>query len=330
MNPKNNSSSTASDEKLLELKKTVDIATELCDDKYDSDTPCQLWPKWAIYLLSLLVSYDEIVFTRATVAFLGYLCFGYDIGSHDLPINIKSALLLMAPSIKISKENYANGKKGAKFGKQGGRPKKETNKNPGGLEQGNPPGLGQENPGGLKQHNPILEEDEKQELETRTKKRQNDNICVDVVVNNMGTHESTHTDFLEVFFFRNCLNPVAEAKKFTDFYEGSKWTLPGGDVMSTDGQKLALAQRWDIKNDPCKRFSSDALDMWRSIYNVAPTEIKTSMLSNSIKLTKDKEVACVTAPANVCEWMGGSTELIRPMVKKWMGKLKLAYISLQN
>ena len=50
---------------------------------------------------------------------------------------------VMKPQIDANNERYENGKKGAEYGKRGGRPKKET---PMGIEEKTPMGLSAETP----------------------------------------------------------------------------------------------------------------------------------------------------------------------------------------
>ena len=134
--------------------------------------------------------------------------------------------ILIKPQIDANNVRYENGKKGAEYGKLGGRP----NKNPIGVNNKNPIGVNNKNPSGVSKKTPNVNENE------------NDNVNVNV-------NEADLTD--EDLFLYGIQNNVeltkAQREKLTHMYRDSNklidkvsnW-LPTAIKPQTDHYSLCL------------------------------------------------------------------------------------------
>ncbi len=97
--------------------------------------------------------------------------------------------------------------------------------------------------------------------------------------------------------------------------------------MATDQQRIALAQRWNIRDDSCDRFKPDDLAMWKELYDKAPDNIRTLMLSPSVEFHRNQNQALIGGPPMISDWIESNAEITRPIVRKWMQDREYVYIT---
>ncbi|MBR0531526.1 MAG: hypothetical protein IJJ96_02870 [Bacteroidales bacterium] len=251
-------------------------------------------------------------FGKAMYALFNYACYNKAISSFKLPRIIEATLNTFTPIIDANRRKRENAKKGAPYGKLGGRPK-------------NPSGVSLETPN-------VNETDTKNENET---------VLVNESVAEMENHLETghttnkaHTDslfFLFVFFFRNLLSPKKQAEKFVTHYTATGWRLGGGDYVATDEQRIALAMKWEVKDDKIGRFKEEDLAMWHSLYDIAPPGVKIKMLDSGTKFLKSEQGASITCHPDVTKWIEASKTATWPIIRRWMAPIaKLTYFPCSN
>lgn len=255
-------------------------------------------------------------FAQAMTALLSFAFYNADVKSFSLPRQLEAILETFTPVIETNRKKRKGGSKGADFGKKGGRPSRNADlKTPEGLSDGTPMGADEESPKAPPYN-----------VNGNEKVNVNENVSVNVTD---GNASSPHTDFefyIPVFFFRNARHPERQAKKFVEHYAPSNWKLTGGEYMATDQQRIALAQRWDIRDDSCDRFKPDDLAMWKELYDRAPDNIRTLMLSSSVKFLRNQDQALIGGPPMISDWIEANIEITRPIVRKWMQDRKYVYV----
>lgn len=115
-----------------------------------------------------------------------------------------------------------------------------------------------------------------------------DRIRIGYINNNiLNTHacacEEEKEVFYEYLFFKNVINPMAEAERFIAHNEAKQWTGKTGKVWSTTEQRMSLVSRWK----PCyqgERCSREFLSMWRKLYDsikMSAPEVASAMLDEN-------------------------------------------------
>ena len=255
-------------------------------------------------------------FAQAMIALLSFAFYNASVKSFNLPRPLEAILETFIPVIETNRKKRKGGNKGADFGKKGGRPSRNTDF---------------KTPEGLSDESPMVVDDKTPKVSPynvngNEKVNVNDTVSVNVTD---GGASSPHTNFefyIPIFFFRNVRHPEKQARKFVEHYSVSNWKLTGGEFMSTDEQRIALAQRWDIRDDSCDRFKSDDLVMWKELYDKAPYNIRTLMLSSSVEFHRNQDQALIGGPPMISDWIEGNAEITRPIVRKWMQDRKYAYV----
>lgn len=248
-------------------------------------------------------------FAKAMYALFNYACYNKAISSFKLPRKIEAIVNTFTPIIDSNRKKRQNGKKGASYGKLGGRPK-------------NPSGVIAQTPNGMN----TLNANDKE------------TVSVTETGGSDGSSENSsdqpHTDsffFLFVFFFRNLRNPRRQAEKFVTHYTATGWRLSGGDYVATDEARIALAKKWEVKDDTTGRFKDEDLAMWKSIYDIAPNEIKKQMLCDEIEIQKIEEKAYIKCPDEVQEWMEDNKSLTLEILRKWVHPCKgITYLPIEK
>ena len=87
--------------------------------------------------------------------------------------------------------------------------------------------------------------------------------------------------FLEIFFFRNFRNPLAEVDRFIAHYQANGWCRNGSTRPVKN--RAALARCWEPTDKDCQKFPVDFLAKWKCLYEVA----KTRNAQSAIKLLTD-------------------------------------------
>lgn len=251
-------------------------------------------------------------FAQAMIALLSYAFYNISVKSFHLPRQLEAILETFTPVIETNRKKRRGGSKGTEFGKKGGRPPQNADlKTPKGLSDRTPMGMDEESP----KASPY---------------NVNGNVYETVPVNvTDGGASSPHTNFefyIPIFFFKNARYPEIQAKKFVEHYAPSNWRLTGGEFMATDEQRIALAQRWNIRDDSCDRFKPDDLAMWKELYDKAPDNIRTLMLSSSVEFCRNAEQAIIGGPKMISNWIETNLDITRPIVRKWMQGRKYAYV----
>lgn len=255
-------------------------------------------------------------FAQAMIALLSFAFYNADVKSFSLPRQLEAILETFTPVIETNRKKRRGGSKGADFGKKGGRP---------------PQNADLKTPEGLSGENPMVADDKSPKaspcnVNGNVKGNVNETVSVNVTD---GGASSPHTNFefyIPVFFFRNAKHPEMQAKKFVEHYAPSNWKLTGGEYMATDQQRIALAQRWDIRDDSCDRFKPDDLAMWKELYKIAPLKIQTLMISPSVQLQRRDDNAIIFGPREISEWIEANLPTTEPIVRKWFQERKLSYV----
>ena len=74
------------------------------------------------------------------------------------------------------------------------------------------------------------------------------------------------------------------------------------------------------------RFKPDDLAMWKELYDRAPDNIRTLMLSSSVKFLRNQDQAIIGGPPMISDWIEANIEITRPIVRKWMQDRKYVYV----
>ena len=255
-------------------------------------------------------------FAQAMIALLSFAFYDTSVRSFNLSRQLEAILETFTPVIETNRKRRKGGSKGADFGKKGGRPSHNVvSKSPKGLSDRTPMVPDEESP----MASPYTVTD-------NVTVNVNETVSVNVTDEDMS---SPHTDcdfFIPIFFFRNARSPKHQAKKFVEHYAPSDWKLPGGEYMATDKQRIALAQRWEIRDDTTDRFKSEDLAMWRELYEIAPDDIKPLMVVSSIQFQRTEKDAIVAGPKAVFNWIEKDLENTKPIVLKWKGNRTYRYV----
>lgn len=255
-------------------------------------------------------------FAQAMIALLSFAFYNVSVKSFHLPRQLESILETFTPVIETNRKKRKGGSKGADYGKKGGRPSRNADlKTPQGLSDRTPMVTDEESPKGPSYN-----------VTDTVKVNVNETVSVNVTGKGISPPHTNFEFFIPVFFFRNCRHPEKQARKFVEHYIPTNWKLSGGELMATDQQRTALAQRWDIRDDSCDRFEPEDLAMWKELYDKAPNNIRTLMLSSSIKFHRNQEQASISGPLMISGWIEANLEIAKPIVGKWMRGRKYSYI----
>ena len=255
-------------------------------------------------------------FAKAMYALFNYAFDNKPISSFNLPRKIEAILNTFIPIIDSNRKKRENGKKGASYGKLGGRPK---------------------NPKGVIAETPYVIDDVYLNINGKETVSNDDNVAVTDSPTSSAvdsSHNPPHTDaffFLFVFFFRNLLSPKKQAEKFVTHYTATGWRLGGGDYVATDEQRIALAMKWEVTDDKIGRFKEEDLAMWHSLYEIAPPGVKIKMLDSGTKFLKSEQGASITCHPDVTKWIEASKTATWPIIRRWMAPIaKLTYFPCSN
>ncbi len=268
-----------------------------------------IYRSWYICLLAL----GPIKFGKAMIALLSYAFFGADIHTFGLSPQVESILYTFTPVIESNRRKRVNGAKGAAYGHFGGRPR-----NPSGVSVETPNGTGNLTTNGKES---VSADDNVAVAGTRMPSTVN------------SSSNPPHTDplfFLKVFFFRNLRHPIKQAEKFTTHYMATEWRLSGGDYVGTDEARIALAMKWDVKDDTTGRFKEEDLVMWHKLYDLAPEDLQLDMLGDDIEFHKGdtNTMSVIKCPTSVQGWIEAEKIKTFPIVRAWMSPCsKLQYIN---
>lgn len=247
-------------------------------------------------------------FTIAMYALLSFAFYGTDISSFHLPRRLEAILNTFCPIIVMNRSKRKGGNKGASYGRNGGRPSwKDDLTTPKGYNSGAPLGMNNNGNG-------------------NGKTNENENVNDE---NNEGVSTTTNKDidkYKEVFFFRNVRHPDIEARKFVSHYSAVGWKLSGGEFIPDGEQRVALALRWEVRNQSTDRFDNEALSMWKSLYKMAHDYIRWLMLDSSVSFQRDSQMAIIYGPVDVGDWLNKDKET-NPIVDKWKGKRIFKYVA---
>lgn len=106
-------------------------------------------------------------------------------------------------------------------------------------------------------------------------------------------------DFLEIFFFKGFVDPLAEAHKFRDHYEGVGWVDANNNKITS---RVAVARNWVQKTpDPLKKAIPKVFrDTWAKVYErlklVDPTGAHKALLIKNAVIVGDRlEITMIKA-----------------------------------
>lgn len=137
------------------------------------------------------------------------------------------------------------------------------------------------------QKQPTNNKNRIQEQETRTRIENNTSLSLspssEVESREVADESAEREKILEIFFFRNFINPAAEVQRFYAHYEAQGWKRAGG-VSITD--RFALAQSWKPQNEN-QRFSPAVADLLAKWYNVGTPQLRHQLLTELVDVTVD-------------------------------------------
>ena len=145
----------------------------------------------------------------------------------------------------IASRNRSNGAKG-------GRPK--------GSEK---PKKTQENPVG---YSGLSQKTQKTQWDEYVNDNVNDYV-LDNVADKTAPNEEEKGDLLEIFFWRNLTDPVAELNRFIEYNAKRKWK-----ALDTPTKRITAAAEWQPQ-DSKPRVRQEFLDMWYRLYRRIRSEV---------------------------------------------------------
>lgn len=130
------------------------------------------------------------------------------------------------------------------------------------------------------QKQPTNNKNKKQEQETRIENNISLSLSPSLKVESreVADKSAEREKILEIFFFKNFINPSAEVDRFYAHYEAQGWKRSGGATIT---DRLALAQGWEPKTEG-KRFSPTIHDLLAKWYNVGTPEFRHLLLTELI------------------------------------------------
>ncbi|MBR3290593.1 MAG: hypothetical protein IKI66_00255 [Bacteroidales bacterium] len=260
---------------------------------------------------SLLLSLDPSNFIIASIAILCNLFFGVDVATWGLPVTIERAIENFVPTILKNRENRKNGVKGGQYGVLGHQKKKEKN----------PAGVNGPTPGGVKPLNPY---DNDIEHVNEAEKVKEDDDGDEVVYISESDLQQQYGYLYPIFFFKNFKAPFKQLQRFVDHYSARGWTMSGGDTATSREARISLARTWKDTTDPCQRYQKEDLDMWYSLFSVAPGPIKEKMLHKYVLFTSSKDEKLITCPDAVIKWIKSTTDAIQ-IIDKWRHEIPIQF-----
>lgn len=258
-------------------------------------------------------------FAMAMIALLCFAFYGFSLKSFHLPRPLEAILNTFTPIIEANRKKRKGGSKGADYGKKGGRPSHTADS---------------KTPQGLSDKTPMVTDEESPKtspynVNGNVKVNENDTVSVTVPDKCIAPHKNFEF-YLPIFFFRNVRHPERQAKKFVEHYAPTDWRLQGGEQMSTDQQRIALARRWEIRDDTCDRFKDEDLEMWEKLFALAPAHIQSMMIAPAIKFQRTKEEAIIYGPKLIYDWIEDNLSVAKPIMKKWLENRKYVFVSTEN
>ena len=171
----------------------------------------------------------------------------------------KAIFELVRPQIDANNLRYENGKKGAEFGKLGGRPKK----NPIGVITENPIGVFDENP----KETPNVNVNENENVNVKEKEEEKEKK----VANAPRFKKPTLEEVRE--YCRERKNDV-NAESFIDFYESKGWKV--GNQPMKDWK--ACVRTWERRDKSVQRTTNKFLNFEQRTYDM--DELERKLLDN--------------------------------------------------
>lgn len=181
-----------------------------------------------------------------------------------------AALKTFIPILDSNKKKYENGKKGARHGIKGGRPRKD------------------ETPLGIIPKTPNDNENNMDNNEYEN----------DIVKNPSQSY--VYNEVYHIFFFKNC-DARREIKRFYKFYSTSNWRMSGGTPLDSKQNLIMAAERWKVE-DSRPFFPPNFIDVWREVYKLAPNVLKQDSLD--VVSTSRQQYGITLVCSNAfCEWL---------------------------
>lgn len=165
----------------------------------------------------------------------------------------------------------------------------------------------------------------KQEQETRNKNRNNNTLSLSPSdeAGESGAEASSaeREKILEIFFFRNFINPSAEVDRFYAHYEAQGWKRAGGAAIT---DRIALAQSWRPEKEG-ERFSPAVADLLAKWYNLANPHLRHLLLTELIDVGVDDSVVKLRLHDSLRLAIEGSIGELAPAFKTTFNNRCLRY-----
>lgn len=131
-------------------------------------------------------------------------------------------------------------------------------------------------------------------------------------------------DLYPVFYFRGFKDPVQITKDFVSYYEDQNWTLRGGRILYSLGDKLKKARKWAPKDisQVVNRTDMDFLASWnltweKMKHEQTPEAILKAALDDRIKVEYNNSAKSMTIhlPGAVAEYIDQRPSLLEPLIE---------------
>jgi hypothetical protein len=177
--------------------------------------------------------------------------FDYAFNGKESTDGLASAILLMAkPQIDANNKRYEDGKKGAEYGKLGGRPKKEK---PEGVNDENPIGVSDKNPIGVSEKTPNVNVNVNENVNANENVNENGNANEKI---KRGRFAPPSLDEIKDYCLER--NNKVDPEGFYDFYQSKGWKV-GNSPMKDWKAAIRTWEKRDNRASPQKeKFDLDA------------------------------------------------------------------------
>lgn len=125
-------------------------------------------------------------------------------------------------------------------------------------------------------------------------------------------------DFIEIlypiFFFKNNNDPIAEIKRFVEFYEAKNWKLGGGKMMCNVGDLIRSAESWKVMDIRETGFHPYFMKAWMEVYKEAPDALKWDLLKIKTPQRSPTSSMVICSDA-VNDWLNDNREMVELIFK---------------
>lgn len=179
------------------------------------------------------------------------------------------------------------------------------------------------------QKQPTILQEQEQEQDTSTRIENNTSLSLspssEVEPREVADGSAEREKILEIFFFKNFLNPLEEVDRFYAHYEAQGWKRSGGAAIT---DRVALAQSWQPKNE-AKRFTIDILALLAKWYNVGTPELRHLLLTELVEAKADESMVRLRLYDGLRQAIESNAERLQPSFAQNFAGHRLGYSVIQ-